>query len=377
MRATELLLRMLSPDGGHHLAHCPASAWSSVIAVAERERVLSALGSVAVRSGLARPVPESMARFLEGRGRPTAPMELIALAHSLNQIRTQDLTSQLTRTLAQLADAGIPAAPLKGAAILRDGLWPDVAGREMTDLDILVLDRSQAEQAQQVLIDAGYREPASHEYEVHHVLPDAHQLIPLRHPGHAGSIEIHRSLLPDEWEWIQPTPEVVERVVHTADGFRLDQVDLARHIISHACLNDRALQRFDLATRATLDIGFLCVSNPDLASKLRDTEMSVLERQAVERVLAGAERIWAAQHQSPRSARASWTVSVVLSDVPTLHAVISHAMLLPVFLDRERLSARAGHPLRGLELQTFRAKATTRRIREAIGQIRSGTTRIA
>ena len=375
--ATRRLLGMLGPGGAQHILACPAGHWPAILALAEEHRALSALGSIAVANGLVEEMTDTFAQFLRGRGRPEEPLVAMALAHALNRQRAADMRAQLDAATHLLASAGIPVVPLKGAALLRNDAWPDPAAREMTDLDLLVLDADQADDAQAVLIAAGYQEPSASEYDVPHVLADHHQLTPLRLPGHAGSIEVHRTLLPDEWEWAMPTAEVVSRVEPGPEGPQLGILDLARHIITHACLNDRALSRHDLALRAVLDIGYLSVLDETLAARLRGAASSDLERRAVERMLAGAESIWRRQPSTPLAARARWALARDLAGRATLHSLATNATLLPTYLDRDRMSARAGRQLTGFDLQRYRVTSTARRTLRAVQQIREGERRIS
>lgn len=371
------LLAMLGPAGADHVAACDPAHWPGVLRLAEEHRVLPALGAVAIAGGLVAEMTDTFAQFVGARGRPEEPLVEIGLAHARNRQRAADMRSQLDAAMTQLAEHGIAVVPLKGAELLRMGAWPDPAAREMTDLDLLVLDSTQAQAAQEALMAAGYEEPSAAEYTVAHVLEDHHQLTPLRLPGHAGSIEVHRTLLPDEWEWAMPTAELVSRVELGPHGPRLSTLDLARHIITHACLNDRALTRHDLALRAVLDLGYLGARDRTLPAQLRAAAGSDLERRAIERMLAGVESIWRIRPTTPASARARWALARDLAEHATLHYLATNATLLPTYLDRERMSARAGRDLSGFDLQRYRITSTARRTVRAVRQIQEGERRVS
>mgnify|MGYP001815742532 CR=1 FL=1 len=75
-------------------------------------------------------------------------------SHGLNGIRNEAIQAEVLRITRALDKAGIPSVPLKGASLMVT-LYPDVALRALSDIDLLVPSRL-AREADEILAAAGY-----------------------------------------------------------------------------------------------------------------------------------------------------------------------------------------------------------------------------
>ena len=136
--------------------------------------------------------------------------------HQLTQSRNRAIRAQALACIELLAEDGIAALPLKGAAYLIENLG-DALSRFISDIDLLVpADRAQA--ARNALIRAGYRDaPVSPVAGAEH-----HHLTALLHDDLPAAVELHTAVVPKTLAAALPTDAVWAR----ANPVRIDPVDV-------------------------------------------------------------------------------------------------------------------------------------------------------
>lgn len=369
MRDTQYLISMLAPAGGAvRIRSCSTQDWSRVIDTAARQKVLPLLAAFAVDAGFASVLPASFAEMLSESGATASSPELtLSLVHHRNARRIADLDAQRVELQELLHSSGFPTVALKGAALLERRIWPNPAARRMTDIDLLVVDPAHAVPANDAILDFGYRMARPDEVAGDSIDHDDHQEPALLRDDRHGSVEIHSHLLP-RFARHALTREVAVQGITTEPGTsRLSTSDLALHVIAHARLADRALIRADLSLNSVFDVGYLFAYEPLLPSMLAQRELPRDVRRAVNVHWAAVESIFGVSTGvTTISARWWWRWTVWLADRPRLHSLYRDLVMLPLFLNRDRLSVREGRKLRGWDLARARVCHFMRRARTAV-----------
>ena len=219
--------------------------------------------------------PLLYARLAEAERAPAPVLDRLRDVYRANAARNLFLLGQLAEALDALAAASIASMPLKGAALLESGYYPDRGLRQLTDLDLLV-PAVQLPAATAALADLGYR-PAGHDATG----PSArwsghHHGAPLVAPHAPAAVELHHHLLRAEgrprtfdvagvWERASPArpgggsvlPSPEDLLMHLCLHFSLDRrrgrpgalgqlADIAR-VVGRGALDWPA---FSAATRA-------------------------------------------------------------------------------------------------------------------------------
>jgi len=132
--------------------------------------------------------------YLEPRpGVPAAVRSALERSYLANAARNLFIAATSRRVFQALADADVPAMPLKGAALI-ETIYPDPGQREMLDLDILV-PANQISDATAALAELGYRAaPGSGEAQQDsmQLQPERHHDLPLVGEQQLVAIELHR-----------------------------------------------------------------------------------------------------------------------------------------------------------------------------------------
>lgn len=372
-----LLLEAIRSEAGlRELLRAPADRQAQAYRLAEVERVLPVIGAGLVRAGLVPPLPESMVGYLDQADRIADLPTAAVAAYQANQGRTERLRRQLAQLGGWLDEAGIRWVPLKGAAMLADGVWPDVAERVMTDLDVLILDPGQVETAAGLLSDHGLRLPPPRLRPQRRGLVDRHQLPALVRDDWVGSVEVHRSFVGDEFADLFPTDQVLAGVVDTPHGSRLAAGDLALHTIVHAQISDWGYRTSSLSLRAVLDLRHLVAADPGVGEAALARTRSPRVRRAVRAHLVAAAALGdpgTVRTGGPRSgatARLWWRSAMLANRTARRHQWWRHLVLMPVFLRRDRMRARAGRDLGSWELAGFAVRSTRDRARGFLQETR-------
>lgn len=152
----------------------------------------------------------------------------------LTDLQMQQLSLRLQRTLRALADAGVPAMLLKGAAIaaVRD---PSFRSRAMTDVDLLVHD-ADIPKAKAAIIAAGWPETKNEVYLA--LLQDAHHVPPFEDPLLPGlRLELHRHIFPDDHSFAFGEANLWAEARSTPSPFETALVPTDVQMVMHAAVH--------------------------------------------------------------------------------------------------------------------------------------------
>lgn len=165
--------------------------------------------------------------------------------------RNARLYNQLEHTLVRLADAGIDAVVLKGAA-LAEPVYGDIALRPMEDLDLLLHTRD-VERANAILEVRGYRPLEWYRraawYRMH-----SHHLAPLVSPDGSVVIELHRHIVPPATRVELAVDELWARVRPTQIGSTQAFVFAPEDLLFHVCTHHALSREFVGGLRTLCDI---------------------------------------------------------------------------------------------------------------------------
>jgi Uncharacterised nucleotidyltransferase len=210
-------------------------------------------------------------------GRDFVPDEVKAYfreIHKMNTERNALILGALIETVSRLQGIGIEPILLKGAASLASGLYTDPGERVLVDVDLLVSSR-QVEAAAAALCGMGYVAYAPLGEDLPAPSPDLpprwvrrnapqkphFHIAPWIHPSGIFSIEIHRSLVTEEFERILPTDNMFARAVaiqwNGHSVFVLHPTDRIVHNIVHAQLLDARFFCGTIELRQTRELAFL------------------------------------------------------------------------------------------------------------------------
>jgi hypothetical protein len=175
--------------------------------------------------------------FLEARigvSSVTGPLHdhlLSAKVHS--DYNNQVLTWELNRLKKVLAPLPGPVILLKGAAYkaLDLGL---AEGRLASDVDLLV-PRNQLQQAEALLLSAGWESMGEDDYEQYYYREWMHELPPLQHEDRGTVVDLHHTILPLTAR-LKPDPEKLVSAAQPMDGglfYTLSPEDTVLHRATH------------------------------------------------------------------------------------------------------------------------------------------------
>lgn len=150
---------------------------------------------------------------------PEDVQDYLALLHERNAHRNARIHQQCVEIGRALADKGIRAVLLKGAAWLFDGNSAAASDRMMRDIDILV-DPDRIDDAANVLLGTGYHHTGESAGHFHHA--------PLTPKNGEALVEIHRDL--SFRPTLLPSREMLDAANEVADGLLLPTT---RHRIMH------------------------------------------------------------------------------------------------------------------------------------------------
>lgn len=166
----------------------------------------------------------------------------------LNGKRNERMLEGLTKAIDALNRIGIEPIPLKGAAYLLDGIYPDPAARFFCDLDMLIPVERSAE-AFAALQSVGF---ATRSDDV--ILPPRHHHLPMLHDPESGAgVELHTDVLTKQFDPAISTAWLCESLrpaQFNRRSIRLpDAIRSVAHCITHSqlfyCLGETIeLRRF-------------------------------------------------------------------------------------------------------------------------------------
>jgi hypothetical protein len=215
--------------------------WEAVLGLAHEAAVVPALGPALHACGAADLPPGEVMTFLDGMA-------------ELNRLRNAILRDELLAIARCLNRIGLVPLALKGAAGLLDGLYPDPAARQMTDLDLL-LPAADVPRAAAALHAAGWREVQPVEFPAHHHWPA------MIRPGGIVSVELHSEPLDRQFDTLLPAAAMLAAgETWLGDGAVLSIPGPTERLIlavAHAELADHARLYGRLPLRELLDVALL------------------------------------------------------------------------------------------------------------------------
>ena len=169
-----------------------------------------------------------------------------------NRERNVAIRRQIIDAANILKSEGIPVVALKGAAELMAPLYPDLADRFLSDIDLLVPEQ-QIDDAIRALIDNGYSNNRS-DGRAWFDRADRHALA-LWRAGELTGIELHKAPSSERLSAILPAQAVIERSVPTIhDCLRTPSLaDRLCHLVSHAQIDHFRYNAYWLLLRDVAD----------------------------------------------------------------------------------------------------------------------------
>lgn len=164
LQAWRLLLRIIfvkdSLEHGelHQDLSAAADIWPTLISFANANLVTATLWTALQEQGIVNDLPEEVRDYLES-------------FYWFNRNRNEAAVAQLSECVRALEFDGIRAMPIKGAAHLVSGLYPDIGSRFLLDIDILI-PVDAGPQARQTMSGLGYvqDDPSAIDERTHHHL---------------------------------------------------------------------------------------------------------------------------------------------------------------------------------------------------------------
>ena len=220
--------------------------WAAAIRRAEFHSIASLLRFNLGRTGLLDSLPEVQREQLRQTSQTWAARHLAYL-------------NEAARLITALKAEGITAIPLKGAALMLGGYYPQAGLRAALDIDLLV-EPEQQEQADQIVASLGYEDlPGRRSVPQRHRLAnELNHLWPRRGPS-GLILELHRRAFQfTQGERDFSFAEVHSRAVSTAVGgselLLPSPADLAFHLVHHTLVD---LQTTKAILRTIADLHFI------------------------------------------------------------------------------------------------------------------------
>ncbi|MGZ8274207.1 MAG: nucleotidyltransferase domain-containing protein [Burkholderiaceae bacterium] len=228
------------------LLRSPSSA--SSLDDADWDRVLRMARSARLHGVLAHRLKDVDARRLP----PGARAQLESARAEALHVR-QMLLYELGQVAQALARLDVEVMLLKGAAYVVQDL-ECANGRMPADLDVMVR-RDQLERVEARLLDAGWHGTDLEDYDVAYYRRWAHQIPPMRAPGHVMEVDLHHAVLPPLGRLRIDTTALWDASVGVnRDGLRvLAREDQVLHAVVHLFVDSDCTNRL----RDLVDIGAL------------------------------------------------------------------------------------------------------------------------
>jgi hypothetical protein len=125
---------------------------------------------------------------------PPAPAAHLEAAKIVTDKHRIDVAREIRAIAAALAPLDVPIILLKGAAYAAADL-PPAEGRLFGDIDIL-LPRESLDEAEQLLIKAGWNSAKADSYDQRYYREWMHELPPLQHERRQTAIDVHHTIVP-------------------------------------------------------------------------------------------------------------------------------------------------------------------------------------
>jgi hypothetical protein len=238
--ASDLITPLMTHSlGPMDLGAGQAIDWEKLLGQARTTRLAGRLATMQAQGHTAlAAMPEAPRRFLQG------------VEHLLRR-QQQEVHWELDRLSRALLPAVAPVVLLKGAAYLAIGL-PSAGSRLFADIDILV-PKSQLDQAEGLLMAAGWVSREHDAYTQHYYRAWSHELPPLTHLHRQTVIDLHHTITAPISRFAVPGEELLRHAVPLPDWpglFVLQPVDMVLHSAAHLFQEGE----FDHGLRDVLDM---------------------------------------------------------------------------------------------------------------------------
>lgn len=177
--AVRLVLALLREP--ERVAELDLADWDAAVRVARAARVLAVIGARLRRHGVIDRVPEPVRIHFDAE-------------ENLARFQRQMVLFELHELSHVLGPLAVRVVALKGAAYVLQRL-PAAEGRLLSDVDIMV-PRADIERAETSLRSAGWVPDEIHPYDEGYYRKWAHEVPPLKAPGHAFEVDLHHTILP-------------------------------------------------------------------------------------------------------------------------------------------------------------------------------------
>lgn len=200
-------------------------------------------------------LPETARRRIDERARVWAARHLAYV-------------SEARRLIAALAASGVDAIPLKGAALMLGGYYPQPGLRGALDIDLLV-DPAQLSTAEAVAESCGYAEtPGRSNARTRQRLEnERNHSWPRRGPGGLLLELHHRAFHYASGERDLTFQEVRARAIRQDSVLLPSEADLALHLVHHTIVD---LQSAHAILRTLADLHFLVIRAPRACERMRE-----------------------------------------------------------------------------------------------------------
>ena len=177
-------------------------------------------------------------------------------AFEWNVARNKAIENELARAIAALNGRAIVPILLKGAAYIKERIYPEIGARILGDLDILI-EEDDLDAAVEVFVSLGYQ-PAGRpgrDYRHHH------HVEPLKHADRQAYVELHREAIAEPLTSILPAKKIVLDYQIRKEGSLTYAVPSPTHAATISFLHSQIIDRCNATARvnvrSVMDISLL------------------------------------------------------------------------------------------------------------------------
>jgi len=266
---------------------------------------------------------------------PDHILDELAEETRLSAARHLSTSEETVRLCARLRSAGIESFPLKGAALIAGGYYPEAGLRQTSDIDLLV-DPDRIDEAHELLTGQGFRPlPGRRDLRPRQRLAnEMNHLWPLRSPAgtivelHHRAFHLSRSELDLNFQQIS-----ARAVTGGIIGLPSPQ-DLAFHLIHHTMID---LQSTELALRTIADLYAIRRRHLSVAEDLRNLAEKFSCEKIVECALELTDLLAEGTVEDIQKAENDRSLGALLRMlVATDHSALAEASRLFEYLDLSR-----------------------------------------
>jgi hypothetical protein len=134
---------------------------------------------------------------------PSYFQDYFRAAFEWNVARNQAIANELPRSITALNGRVIVPILLKGAAYIKERIYPKMGARILSDLDILS-EENHLDAAVEVFVSLGYQSAGRPDFDYRH-----HHVEPLKHADREAYVELHREAIAQPLTRILPAKEII------------------------------------------------------------------------------------------------------------------------------------------------------------------------